>query len=132
MTQPATILLCLGATVALASCAQQPRGPNYASSSRQCFHAGSVNDFDARGNGVVDVRAGANRYFRLQLFGSCPNVNWSQRVALRTTAGSPWICQGLDAEIIVPSPGIGPERCLVSSVRRLSDAEVAAIHRQRR
>ena len=105
MLKSATILLGVGVFAALAGCAQQLRGPDYASSGRQCFHAGSVNDFDARGRDTVDVRVGANRYFRLQLFGSCPNVNWSQRVALRTTAGSPWICQGLDAEIIVPSLG---------------------------
>ena len=132
MTQSAAILLCVGATAALAGCAPQPQGPAAATSGRQCFHAGSVNDFDARGNDVIDVRAGANRYFRLQLFPGCPNTNWTRQVALRTTSGSSWICQGLDAELIVPDPGIGPQRCLVTSVRRLSDAEVAALRQQRR
>ena len=53
-------------------------------------------------------------------------VDWSFRVALRTTGGSSWICQGADAEIIVPSPN-GRQRCLVSDVRPLTPAEVAAI-----
>ena len=132
MGHRAKILLCAGAFAALIGCAQQPRGPNYASSDRQCFHAGSVNDFDARGDDVIDVRSGANRYFRLQLFPGCPNTNWTRQVALRTRSGSSWICQGLDAELIVPEPGIGPQRCLVTSVRRLSDAEVAALRQQRR
>ena len=127
MTHPAKLLLCVSAFAALIGCAQQPRGPDYASSGRQCFHAGSVNDFDARGDDVIDVRSGANRYFRLQLFPGCPNTNWTRQVALRTTSGSSWICQGFDAELIVPEPGIGPQRCLVTSVRRLSEAEVAAL-----
>ncbi len=132
MTRSAAILSCIGATAALAGCAAQPQGPAAGASGRQCFHAGSVNDFDARGNDVIDVRSGANRYFRLQLFPGCPNTNWTRQVALRTTSGSSWICQGMDAELIVPEPGIGPQRCLVTSVRRLSDAEVAALRQQRR
>ena len=132
MTRSAAILSCIGATAALAGCAAQPQGPAPAASGRQCFHAGSVNDFDARGDDVIDVRSGANRYFRLQLFPGCPNTNWTRQVALRTTSGSSWICQGMDAELIVPEPGIGPQRCLVTSVRRLSDAEVAALRQQRR
>lgn len=132
MAHPAKILVSVGAFAALIGCAQQARAPNLASSGRQCFHAGSINDFDARGDDVIDVRSGANRYFRLQLFPGCPNTNWTRQVALRTTSGSSWICQGLDAELIVPQPGIGPQRCLVTSVRRLSDAEVAALRQQRR
>ena len=130
MTHPPKVLLMVGAFAVSVGCAQQPRGPNHASSGRQCFHAGSINDFDARRNDVIDVRSGANRYFRLQLFPGCAYTNWTRQVALRTTSGSSWICQGLDAELIVPEPGLGPQRCLVTSVRRLSDAEVAAL-RQR-
>ena len=33
----------------------------------------------------------------------------------------------MDAELIVPEPGIGPQRCFVQSVRRLSDAEARAL-----
>ena len=130
MVRSSAILLCVGAIAAFAGCAPQPDSVRHASSGRECFHAGSVNDFDARGGDVVDVRSGANRYYRLQLFSGCPNLDWTRRVALRTTSGSSWICQGMDAEIIVPEPGIGPQRCLVTSVRRLSDAEIAALRRR--
>lgn len=111
----------------LAGCAQQT-GASAASAvpaGRECFHAGTVDDFTARGREIVDVRVAPNRYYRLQLFGICPNVDRTRAVVLRTTAGSPWICQGYDAELIVPDPA-GSMRCQVSSVRRLSDAEVKA------
>jgi hypothetical protein len=45
-------------------------------------------------------------------------------------SGSSFVCQGFDAELVVPNPGLGPQRCLVSSVRRLTDAEVKAKYRR--
>src|ERR1700712_1956422 len=89
------------------------------------FLAPNVNGFPPRGNDIVDVHVGANRDYRLTLAGYCPDVDWSLRVALRTTGGSSWICQGADAEIIVPSP-TGRERCMVTDVRALTPDEVAA------
>lgn len=94
----------------------------------RCFLASQVNGFTPRGSDAVDVRVGANRTYRLSLAGPCPDVDWSFRLALRTTGGSSWICQGADAEIIVPSP-IGRQRCLVTDVRPLSPAEIAASRR---
>jgi hypothetical protein len=130
MIKSAAFLFSLGAAAALAGCAQQLAPAQAAApSGRECFHARNVNSFSPRGDEVVDVRVGARRYYRLQLAGVCPNVNWSTRVAL-VSRGSSWICQGLDAELIVPHPGLGPQRCLVSSVRRLSDAEVQALRRR--
>jgi len=98
---------------------------------RDCFHARNVNGFNPVGRDQVDVRVGANRRYRLELAGYCPDVDWSWRIALRTRGGSSWICHGLDAELIVPSP-TGPQRCLVSSVRRLTPEEVQAARRSRR
>jgi hypothetical protein len=60
----------------------------------------------------------------------CPNVNWATGVALVSRGGTSFICQGLDADLVVPNPGLGPQRCLVSGVRRLSDAEVQALRRR--
>jgi hypothetical protein len=91
----------------------------------RCFLASNVNGFTPRGNDAVDVHVGVNRDYRLTLAGYCPDVDWSLSVALRTTGGGSWICQGADAEIIVPSPS-GRQRCLVSDVRPLTAAEVAA------
>jgi hypothetical protein len=96
----------------------------------RCFHAASVNGFTPRGDNIVDVHVGVNRDYRLTLAGVCPEVDWSFRVVLRTTGGSSWICQGADAEIIVPSP-TGRQSCIVTDVRALSPAEIAA-NRHRR
>ncbi len=91
---------------------------------RDCFHADSVTGFTPRNDEAVDIRVGASRHYRLELSGYCPGVDWSHQILLRTRGGSSFICRGMDAEIIAPNPGLGPQRCWVSEVRRLSGPQV--------
>jgi len=109
------------AAAGLTACAAQPGNPALAapSTGRQCFLARQVNGYTSVSDQIVDVQVGANRYFRLSLDGFCPESAFSQRIALRTTGGSDWICQGLDAEIIVPFVA-GAQRCLVHDVQPIS------------
>ena len=119
--------------VAAASCvdSRSADAAPAATSGRDCFNARNVFSFRAYRDDWVDVRVSANRRYRLELTGVCPEVDWTQRIALRTRGGSSWICQGFDAELLVPSP-TGPQRCPVTSVRRLTPAEVEAARRNRR
>ena len=128
MTRSAALL----AACALAGCAQQPSPPPAAAASggRDCFSATNVSGFSAVDDDTVDVQVGARRWYRLEIAGVCPNVNWAKGVALVAHSGGSFICQGFDAEIVAPDPGLGPQRCLVNSVRRLSDAEVQALRRR--
>ncbi|NUT00153.1 MAG: hypothetical protein HOP96_04175 [Sphingomonas sp.] len=122
-----TFLLLVGAAI-VAGCAQQAASaPAAASTGRECFSARNVSSFKAQGDNAVDVQVGVRRYFRLQLAGVCPNVNWTRRVAVVSRSGSSFICQGFDAELVVIDPGLGPQRCVVNGVRRLSDAEARAL-----
>jgi hypothetical protein len=126
-------ILTAAATMLATACAQQAAAPAAfgPSSSGQCFLSSQVNGFTAVTDEVVLVQVGANRYFRLDLFGMCPNVDWSSRIGIRTTGGSNWICQGYNAELIVPTPGLGPQRCLVKSVRQIGKQEWLAGRRVR-
>ena len=96
----------------------------------QCFRAQEVNGYKSLSERVVDVEVGGRRVFRLEMFGLCPDVNWSHRIALISRAGS-WICEGVDAELIVPSTTGGTNRCPVSSIRELSQEEIQASRRTR-
>ena len=128
MTRSALILLSIGVAT-LSACAQQAASApaSVASSGRECFNARNISSFKAQGDNVVDIQVGVRRYYRMQLAGVCPYVNWTRSLAVVTRSGSSWICEGFDAEVVVPDPGLGPQRCLVSSVRRLSDAEARAL-----
>lgn len=131
MIRSASYLVSFGAVAALvAVCAQQAPAAPAASgptSGRECFNARSVSSFTPHGSDEVDIQAGARRYYRLTFAGVCENINWTRRVAVVARGGGSFICQGFDAELIVNDPGIGPQRCLVNSVRRLTDEEARAL-----
>jgi len=92
---------------------------------RQCFWANQVNNFAAEGDRVVNVRVGVKDIYRLEIFGTCPEIDWTQKIAIVSRGGST-ICSGLDADLVVPS-SIGPQRCTVRNVRKLTPEEVAAL-----
>jgi len=118
----------LAATLAIGA---QPEAGSAQPAARQCFLPTQVNGFTAIDRDTVHVKVSASRVYELELFGDCPDVDWEQRIAIRSTGGSTWVCRGLDAELVVPSP-IGPTRCPVSTIRRLSDEEVQAYRESRR
>jgi len=95
-------------------------------SGRQCFTAGQVNSFYAVDQDTVLVRTGASTYYQLDILGTCTEINWTSRVGIRSTGGGSWICRGQDAEIIVPNPNRGADRCPVLGVRLLTPEEAKA------
>jgi hypothetical protein len=103
-----------------------------AGTARDCFNVDSVSGFQAPDEGGIYVTVGASRTYQLDVLGHCPNIDWTQRVGLRTR-GSNFVCTGMDVDLIVPQDGMGPPlRCAVKAVRRLTDAEAAALkHRDR-
>jgi hypothetical protein len=92
---------------------------------QDCFWSRSVSSFAAPNENVVYLRVGVHDVYEADLFGACPDVDWSQAIAL-ISRGSSFICSGLDAEIVTHST-IGPQRCPVRNIRKLTPAEVAAL-----
>jgi hypothetical protein len=124
----------VAASLTVSSCmaANQPEPAQAAAAGeRQCFHASQVNGFHAVDRDTVQVNVGARGMYELEILGTCPDVNWTQRIAIRATGGGSWVCRGHDAELVVPSP-MGVQRCPVTSVRRLSPEEVQAARASRR
>ena len=118
----------IGATFpVLASCSAQPAAPpaTAQAAGRQCFLAREVNSYTPSSEGFIDVRVGASRYFRLQVSGGCPEVDWSNGVGIRPVAGGSWICEGYQAELLVPLPQ-GPQRCPVSAVTPITKEQYLA------
>lgn len=118
------------AAAALAACASSSAPVGYAgdasdTAGRQCFRASQANGFAAQGDRIVNVRVSSREIYQFEMMGPCPDVDWAHRIALRARGGS-MICTGIDADIITPTP-IGPQRCPVRAVRRLSADEIAAL-----
>lgn len=123
----------LAAAVALAGAAIQPAAarspiePN-AKPARQCFWANRVNNFASADDRTINVRVGVKDVYQFEMLGRCPDVDWSNQIAI-VSRGTNSICSGMDAEIVAPSP-IGPQRCAVRNVRKLTPAEIAALPRR--
>lgn len=121
--------LCLSLAMGLAACtanAPPTAAAAAAAGGRQCFNARTVDDFRPVNDQTVLVAVGNLNWYELQIAGVCPDINWTERIALRATSGSNWVCEGMDAEMIVPSHNI-IQHCPVLAVRRLSPAEVQAL-----
>jgi hypothetical protein len=120
------------ASACLAACAPADRAAPVraqAAGERQCFSAGAVRRFRPIDRHTVDVEVSRSRVYRLGLSAGCFDVDWAQSVALRPRTGS-FVCRGLDAELVVPGR-LGPDRCLVTSVRQLTRAEAEGSRRRR-
>lgn len=128
MRRPA--LLSALAALALAGCASTPpqAGAEAAARTpRQCFWASNVNGFNSVDRDTIRVTAGVNDVFELDVSGAgCFDVDWATAIGLRSRGGDR-ICSGYDAEIVYRSPnGLGPQRCFVTDVRRVSEAQLEA------
>jgi hypothetical protein len=111
----------------------QPAAPDgKAGSGRSCFYARNISSWRAADRSTVYLRVNVHDYYQLTLLGDCPHIDWAQRIGVEHR-GSPWICSGLDATLIVPQgSGVGALRCAVSTLRKLSPDEVKALPRKDR
>ena len=125
------IVAVAGAAATAGCMASQGSPAQMATDGRQCFNAAQVNSFHAVDRDTVYVTTGVRRMYQLEIVGVCPDVDWTQRVGLRSTSGSNWVCSGLDAELLVPSPS-GLQRCPVVGVRALTPPEIEAYRARRR
>ncbi len=120
------LILSVLALGALSACAPTTPGMTRADGERQCFFISQVRSFASSDDRRVFVETGSNEVFELQTFG-CSNVDWSTSIGIRSTTGGSSVCSGLDAELIVPDLPGGRTTCPVTGVRRLSEAELAAL-----
>lgn len=123
--------LALAASATPASLARSPEEPkSEPKAPRQCFWTHQITNFASDDDRIVNVRVGVKDVYQFEMFGPCLDVDWNTKIAVVSRSGSN-ICSGLDAEIISPSQ-IGPQRCQVRNVRKLSEAEVAALPKRAR
>ncbi len=112
-------LLAAGALPAVA--ADAPKA-----SQQQCFLARDLNGFNAPDDHTLYVRSGVKDIYRLDLMSNCIDLTFRQSLGLKSTGGSDWICNPLDAEVVYNEPGMH-QRCPVTALRKLTPDEVAAL-----
>jgi hypothetical protein len=118
----ATALVALAAAGSAAA-ADKPSGPP---KTNQCFWTRMADGFAAADEHTLNVRVGVRDVYQFEMFGPCQGIDWANRIALVSRPGDQ-ICTGMDAEVISHSPGIGRQRCMVRSVKKLTPEEIAAL-----
>jgi Family of unknown function (DUF6491) len=123
----AALALTAGAATLPSRIAAAPDTPAAATTPQACFWAHNVDGFAAPDDRTVNLRVGMRDYYELKLFAPCLDIDWDHRIALRSRGGE-WICEGagLDTEIDTRSI-VGHQRCQVTSVHKLTPAEVAGL-----
>lgn len=102
----------------------KPETPKY--DKNQCFYTRNVTSFAAPDDKTLYVRVGVRDVYRFDMFAPCLDMDWNQRLALIARPG-PWICNGMDAEVISRATGIGRQHCLVSHMQKLTPEQIAAL-----
>jgi hypothetical protein len=92
-----------------------------------------VNNFAAHDDHAVYLRVGVNQVYELKMFGNCFDLSWLHRLGIRAIDGSD-ICEGdaANVELFTRDIATGPQRCPVTSVRKLTPPEVAALPKDAR
>src|SRR6478735_3031603 len=116
---------------ALAGCAEtgNPESSGSEAAARtapRCFNASAARNFRSVNATTVHLRVGRRDFYRIDLLGPCPDINFSMRLGLRTS-GSAQVCtgSGLGTSIVVPGSR-GPTRCPIRQITALTAEEVAA------
>ena len=128
------IALPLAAASLMALSAAAPvaaRSPTEPAARKQCFWTRQINNFASNDPNIVNIRVGVKDVYQFEMFGRCEEVDWANGIAIRSRGGSSYICSGLDAEIITPS-SLGPTRCAIRTVRKLSPDEIKALPKNAR
>ena len=100
-------LLITSALLALAACSTTAAGTATASaapSGRDCFHARDINGYGVIDDHHVRLTIGASRKYILTTNWDARDLDWSQRIAVRSPTD--WICtgNGLGVEVIGGQP----------------------------
>jgi hypothetical protein len=125
----ACAVMAVGAVGSAPAAAKSPLEPG-SKPPRQCFWNHEVENFASNDDRIVNVRVRVKDIYQFEMFGRCDEVDWANHIAI-VSRGSDYICTGMDADIVTPS-SLGPHRCAVRSIRKLTPEEVAALPKHAR
>ena len=96
---------------------------------RACFFSHQISGWREGRNpreNVVYLDVNTHDVYRLDTLGPCQGVNEALTIGVETRGGGSAICDGLDVTLIT-NDGIGPYRCPVSKITKLTPEEIKAL-----
>ena len=119
--------------IAGGAAAQPAPAANPPPAHQACFWKQDVSGFAAHDDSALYLRVSVRDVYELKMFGNCFDLSWLQHIGLETHGMSD-ICEGTnpDVDVIAHDIATGRQRCPVTSVRKLTPAEVAALPKDAR
>jgi hypothetical protein len=103
--------------------AAEAQPPNHS-----CFFANEFENWKAPDAKTIYIRAGVNRYYRLDLAGTCAPLLYPDSHLVTRFHGSDSICSAVDWDLKVSQGPLGmSEPCIVKAMTPLAPDEAAAI-----
>ena len=126
----ATLSLFAACSVAGAAAAQAPQS----TARNQCWRSEDFQAFRPIDDRSFYIRVSINEYWRIEMQGTCPELQYPDARLITQVRGSNMICSALDWDLRVGQGGPGgfAVPCIVKSQTRLTAAEVAAIPKKQK
>lgn len=94
----------------------------------ECFFVNQFQSWRAPDSKTIYIKVLGERYFRLDVGGSCPELKWPGAYLVTKTRGPDTVCSAVDWDLHVNTGLTGVTHpCIVKSMQALSPSEVAAI-----
>ena len=91
----AQLLASLAMATSLAGAASaQPASSRPPEHANACFWARNADSFAPVDDTTVNLRTGVRQIYQLKLFAPCTDLDFSERIALRSRGASDFICEG--------------------------------------
>lgn len=128
MKMLASVVIGLAATLALGVSAQPVGVPPLPKPKPSCFWANRIENFAAVDDENLYLRVGPRDVYQAKLFASCFDISWVHRIGLVSRSSS-LICEGpnQDVDVLVRDIAAGRQRCPITSLRKLTPDEAAAL-----
>lgn len=99
---------------------------------RSCFFASQLNGWRSdRDEKTAYLEVGAKDVYRAEFFSRCSGIDDALAMGIESRGGGTTICDAMDVTLIVPGP-IGPQRCQVRTLTKLTPEEVVALKAARK
>jgi len=107
---------------------QPAASPPPTQNTRSCFYVNEFDSWKAPDANTIFIRTNINRYYRLDMSGSCPALLWPNTHLIMNVRGPNTICSAVDWDLKV-SQGFHdiPVPCIVKLMTPMTPDEVAAI-----
>ncbi|HTW36628.1 MAG TPA: DUF6491 family protein [Rhizomicrobium sp.] len=121
----ALVLACLTGMAASQPAAAPPPASQ---AGRSCFFVTQFDNWRAQDPNTMYIRVNMNKYYRLDMSGSCPALLWPDAHLIMNVRGPDTICSPLDWDLKVSTGLHGiPMPCIVKTMTPLTPDQAAAI-----